>query len=261
MAERDGRAVARGSPSIPTRADSSQPPQIVARASRAGWSARYGCAGFALCAAGCHHAILAAAAPIIPVSRPSFFRVPPGMRAIHPQTWHLCGQSAVPYRALVCFRKSALSQAAVKRLGEYPWHDLAAGARVRVHLTRRNGGGSGAAVTVSALVLERNSRRSACVVAVLSSAAQRPSCDNSGNWFHSVRHKQAELRPHTLLFGINDHNLKETSSIGTHCARAARPIAGIHVHKQRRVQALVSALHGLRLRGRARGEHKTQTHA
>ena len=32
-----------------------------------------------------------AVAPIIPVSRPSFCQVPPGMRSIHPHKWHLCG--------------------------------------------------------------------------------------------------------------------------------------------------------------------------
>jgi hypothetical protein len=34
------------------------------------------------------HAYVAAVAPIILVSRPSFCRVPPGMRSIHPHTWH-----------------------------------------------------------------------------------------------------------------------------------------------------------------------------
>ena len=34
------------------------------------------------------HANLAAVAPIIPVSRPSFCRVPPGMRSIHPHKCH-----------------------------------------------------------------------------------------------------------------------------------------------------------------------------
>ena len=34
------------------------------------------------------HAILVAAAPIIPVSRPSFPRVPPDMRSIHPHARH-----------------------------------------------------------------------------------------------------------------------------------------------------------------------------
>ena len=38
-----------------------------------------------------HHAYVAAVAPIIPVSRPSCRRVPPGMRSIHPHKWHLCG--------------------------------------------------------------------------------------------------------------------------------------------------------------------------
>ena len=37
------------------------------------------------------HANLAAAGPPPkPVSRPSFCRVPPGMRSIHPHKWHLC---------------------------------------------------------------------------------------------------------------------------------------------------------------------------
>ena len=36
----------------------------------------------------CSHANLAAAAPIIPVSRTSFCRVPPGMRSIHPHKCH-----------------------------------------------------------------------------------------------------------------------------------------------------------------------------
>ena len=37
------------------------------------------------------HADLAAVAPTIPVSRPSFCRVPPGTRSIHRHKWHLCG--------------------------------------------------------------------------------------------------------------------------------------------------------------------------
>ena len=41
-------------------------------------------------ASACARAILAAAAPIVPVSRPSFSRVPPGY-ALYPHTWHLCG--------------------------------------------------------------------------------------------------------------------------------------------------------------------------
>ena len=35
------------------------------------------------------HANVAAVAPLIPVSRPSFHWVPPGMRSIHPHKWHL----------------------------------------------------------------------------------------------------------------------------------------------------------------------------
>ena len=42
----------------------------------------------------CVHAILAAAAPIIPVSRPSFCRVPPGVRSIHPHKCHIRGNPA-----------------------------------------------------------------------------------------------------------------------------------------------------------------------
>ena len=38
---------------------------------------------------GVTHANLAAVAPILPVSRPSFCRVLPGMRAIHPHKWRL----------------------------------------------------------------------------------------------------------------------------------------------------------------------------
>ena len=37
------------------------------------------------------HANVAAVAPMIPVSRPSFCRVPPGMRSVPLYRWHLCG--------------------------------------------------------------------------------------------------------------------------------------------------------------------------
>ena len=45
------------------------------------------------------HAHLAAVAPIIPVSRPSFCRISPGMRSIHP---HKCHNIKLPVRRCGC---------------------------------------------------------------------------------------------------------------------------------------------------------------
>ena len=69
------------------------------------------------------HANLAAAAPIIPISRSSFCRVPPRMRSIHshsihPHKWHLCGCiERIPGEpGKMTVRKPGLGEAAAARL-------------------------------------------------------------------------------------------------------------------------------------------------
>ena len=52
----------------------------------------------------CDHANLAALAPIIPVSRPSYCRVPPGMRPIHPHKWQQ-RQPLCSLKAPACFAR------------------------------------------------------------------------------------------------------------------------------------------------------------
>ena len=50
-----------------------------------------------------HHANLAAAAPITPtvIFRPSFSRVPPGMRSIHPHKWQKRGGSVLDHKVAI----------------------------------------------------------------------------------------------------------------------------------------------------------------